>query len=60
MDERALVAIMAAIIYAGGDDNEKCSGYTPKSAVDRARAILDEAYPRPLIGSNVMQRGEDR
>jgi hypothetical protein len=51
MDERALVAIMAAIIYAGGDDNEKCSGYTPKSAVDRARAILD-------VVANV-KRGEE-
>jgi hypothetical protein len=44
MDERAaLVAIMAAIIYAGGDDNQHAAGYTPRTAVDKARDILDEA-----------------
>jgi hypothetical protein len=43
MDRNQLVAILAAIIYSGADDNERTPGYTPDSAVQKARAILREA-----------------
>jgi hypothetical protein len=42
MDELQLVAIMAAIIYAGADDAEKSAGYTPSSAALKAKQILHE------------------
>jgi hypothetical protein len=52
MDRTQLVAILAAIIYSGADDSERAAGYTPVSAVEKARTILREAekaekYPRP-------------
>jgi hypothetical protein len=37
------IALLAAIIHAGADDNERESGYSAKSAVCRAVAILKEA-----------------
>ena len=40
MDDRTLVAIMAAIIFSGADDNEKAAGYSPISATVKARDIL--------------------
>lgn len=53
MEEKPLVALLAAIIYAGADDCERSAGYTAQSAVAQAIAILDEvtrqltpAHPR--------------
>jgi hypothetical protein len=43
MDERALLAILAAIVYSGADDPERPAGYTTAGAVATARLILDEA-----------------
>lgn len=42
MTQEQLIAIMAAIIYAGGDDNQAAAAYSPEQAVKRARAILIE------------------
>jgi hypothetical protein len=42
MDETQLLAIMAAIIYAGADDSQRAAGYTPVSAAVKAQTILRE------------------
>jgi hypothetical protein len=41
--DHELLAIVAAIIFAGADDSEKAAGYTIEGAVKRARAIVREA-----------------
>jgi len=40
MKDKELIAIMAAIIFAGADDCEEAAGYRPKDAVDKAIEIL--------------------
>jgi hypothetical protein len=44
--DTALVAVMAAIIYAGADDNRGENGYSPEQAVNVAAAILTETQRR--------------
>jgi hypothetical protein len=43
MDKLTTVAVMAAIIFSGADDNEKGAGYTPNGCVDRALQIYKAA-----------------
>jgi hypothetical protein len=56
MDKRQLLAIMAAIIFAGADDNEGSPGYTPDQAVERAAQILE--YVNDSLREKVKSRAE--
>jgi hypothetical protein len=40
MNDEQLLCIMAAIIFAGADDNQQSSGYTAGQAVGHAARIL--------------------
>lgn|SRR5262249_60033179 len=51
MEERQLLAVMAAIVFAGADDSERAAGRNPEQAVGVALQILasvDIALCHPL------------
>jgi pyruvate kinase len=45
-EDKQLLAIMAAIIHAGADSNERAPGYDPVTAVNKAEKILAECETR--------------
>jgi hypothetical protein len=60
MDERYVVAIMAAIIYAGGDDNKDQNCYTPDGVARMAHSIYAATlrYPKGVPAADRSEPNE--
>jgi hypothetical protein len=56
MSDEQLLCVMAAIIYAGADDNEQSAGYTPRQCANRAAAILAEIRGRDAVLIGIAQQ----